>query len=393
MKKKNVSIIGAGYVGLSLAALISIKNNVICYDKDLEKVDKINRKISPIKDDEINEIFKNAEFSLKATADPNLALKEADIVIVATPTDYNIETSEFDTSSIEESVQTILTLSKNSLILIKSTVPIGYTEKLRKKFKYPRIIFSPEFLREGRAVYDNLYPSRIVVGNKGVDGEMIKSLLLSIAHQNNEKIKCYLTDSGEAEAIKLFSNTFLAMRVSYFNELDSFCEKFNLNSKSVIEGVCSDFRIGNYYNNPSFGYGGYCLPKDTQQLLKNFEEVPNNLIKAIVDANTTRKDFIANNIINMKPDTVGVYRLLMKKNSDNYRSSAIQGVIKRIKAKGINILIYEPEYHEDLFFNSEVTKDLSELKERSDVIIANRYSKELSDVKNKIYTKDIFNTD
>ena len=393
MTKKNIVVIGAGYVGLSLASLISLKHNVFCYDKDLIKVNKINKKISPIKDDEVEKIFKKKNLSLKATANPEECLKNAEIVIISTPTDYNLQTGQFDTSTIEESLKIVFDLNKKVLILIKSTIPIGYTEKLKIKFKYNRIIFSPEFLREGKAAYDNLFPSRIVVGDKSEDGVIIKDLLLSIANKKKRDIKCYLTESAEAEAIKLFSNTFLAMRVSYFNELDSFCEKFDLSTQSVIEGVCSDDRIGNFYNNPSFGYGGYCLPKDTQQLLKNFEDVPNNLIKAIVEANTTRKDFIADNIIKKKPKTVGVYRLVMKKNSDNFRTSAIQGVIKRIKAKGINVLIYEPDYENNYFFNSKVTKDLLELKKMSDVIITNRFSSELTDVKNKVYTKDIFNTD
>ena len=393
MTKKNIVVIGAGYVGLSLASLISLKHNVFCYDKDLIKVNKINKKILPIKDDEVEKIFKKRNFSLKATANPKECLNNAEIVIISTPTDYNVHTGQFDTSTIEESLKMTLDLNKKVLILIKSTIPIGYTEKLKIKFQYNRIIFSPEFLREGKAAYDNLFPSRIVVGDKSEDGVIIKDLLLSIANKKKRDIECHLTESAEAEAIKLFSNTFLAMRVSYFNELDSFCEKFNLNTQSVIEGVCGDDRIGNFYNNPSFGYGGYCLPKDTQQLLKNFEDVPNNLIKAIVEANTTRKDFIADNIIKKKPKTVGVYRLVMKKNSDNFRTSAIQGVIKRIKAKGINVLIYEPDYENDYFFNSKVTKDLLELKKMSDVIITNRFSNELTDVKNKVYTKDIFNTD
>ena len=393
MKKKYISVIGAGYVGLSLASLIALKHNVICYDKDINKVDLINNGYSPIKDDNIENILRKKNLNLKASTNPNECLSNSEIVIIATPTDYNVETSQFDTSSIEDSLEKILKYNKNSLILIKSTVSIGYTEKIKKKYNYSRIVFSPEFLREGKATHDNLFPSRIVVGDRGKDGKIIRDLLISIAEKKESEIQTFLTNSSEAEAIKLFANTFLAMRVAYFNELDSFCEKLNLNTQSVIEGVCGDNRIGNFYNNPSFGYGGYCLPKDTQQLLKNFENVPNNLIKAIVDANTTRKDFIANNIIKKKPKTVGVYRLVMKKNSDNFRTSAIQGVIKRIKAKGINVLIYEPNYENDYFFNSRVTNDLSELKEMSDIIISNRYSDELLDVKNKIYTKDIFNTD
>jgi len=393
MEKKKIAVIGAGYVGLSLSSLLALKHDVICYDKDASKVDKINCGITTIKDDKIDAILNNKNICLKATTDSSKALSKAEIIIIATPTDYNIETGQFDTDSIEESLEIILNLNKDPLILIKSTIPIGYTEKLKEKFGYKRIIFSPEFLREGKAVYDNLFPTRIVIGDTSTDGEYIRDLLISIAEMPATDIKHFLTSSGEAEAIKLFSNTYLAMRVAYFNELDSFCEKFNLKSKEVINGVCSDNRVGNYYNNPSFGYGGYCLPKDTQQLLKNFEDVPNNLIKAIVDANSTRKDFIANNIICKNPETVGVYRLVMKKNSDNFRASAILGVIKRLKSKGINILIYEPEYKKELYFNSEVTNDLSKLKKQSDVIITNRMSNDLLDVQSKVYTKDIFNTD
>ena len=293
--------------------------------------------------------------------------------------------------SIEESINLIFKYNSKAIIAIKSTVPIGYTENLKKKYQYNKILFSPEFLREGNAIHDNLFPSRIIVGDTSQIGREFRDLLLSIVSRNAGEIKCLLLSSGEAEAIKLFSNTYLAMRVAYFNELDSFCERHNLHTKDVIKGVSSDNRIGDYYNNPSFGYGGYCLPKDTQQLLKNFEEVPNNLIRAIVESNTTRKDFIASNIIGMKPRVVGVYRLVMKHNSDNFRTSAMQGVIKRIKAKGIKILIYEPEYSGDSFFNSKVTSDLKLLKNESDVIIANRFDDELSDVKNKVYTKDLFN--
>lgn len=393
MMNKNIAVIGAGYVGLSLSSLLAIKNNVICYDKDPIKVNLINQRISPIKDEKVQEIFREKKIHLKATVNSSEALINAEIIIIATPTDYSVETNQFDTSSIEESIKQILKVNKDSLIIIKSTIPIGYTQNIRKRFQYDKIVFSPEFLREGMAAHDNLFPTRIVVGDKGYHGELTKDLLISITEKKDKDIDFFLTDSGEAEAIKLFSNTFLAMRVAYFNELDSFCEKFNFHTKDVINGVSSDIRIGNYYNNPSFGYGGYCLPKDTQQLLKNFEDVPNNLIRAIVDANTTRKNFIADSIINKNPNTVGVYRLVMKMNSDNFRTSAIQGVVKRIKAKGINVVIYEPEYKEEYFFNSEVIKDLAELKRRSDIIITNRYSDELSDVKNKVYTKDIFNTD
>ena len=393
MINKKITVIGAGYVGFSLACLIADRNEVICYDKDELKVNLINRKISPIKDSSVDEILSKNLINLSATTDPSLAVTSAEIIIIATPTDYNIDTSQFDTASIEESLDLIFKYNSTAIIAIKSTVPIGYTEKLKKKYQYDKILFSPEFLREGNAIQDNLYPSRIVVGDTSQIGINFRDLLLSIASKNAGKINCFLLGSGEAEAIKLFSNTYLAMRVAFFNELDSFCEKHNLNTKDVIKGVSSDYRIGDYYNNPSFGYGGYCLPKDTQQLLKNFEEVPNNLIRAIVESNTTRKDFIASNIINMNPKVVGVYRLVMKYNSDNFRTSAIQGVIKRIKAKGIKILIYEPEYGEKLFFNSKVTSDLEHLKNESDIIIANRFDNELLDVKDKVYTKDLFNID
>ncbi len=393
MINKKITVIGVGYVGFSLACLIADRNEVICYDKDELKVNLINRKISPIKDSSVDEILSKNLINLSATTDPSLAVTSAEIIIIATPTDYNIDTSQFDTASIEESLDLIFKYNSTAIIAIKSTVPIGYTEKLKKKYQYDKILFSPEFLREGNAIQDNLYPSRIVVGDTSQIGINFRDLLLSIASKNAGKINCFLLGSGEAEAIKLFSNTYLAMRVAFFNELDSFCEKHNLNTKDVIKGVSSDYRIGDYYNNPSFGYGGYCLPKDTQQLLKNFEEVPNNLIRAIVESNTTRKDFIASNIINMNPKVVGVYRLVMKYNSDNFRTSAIQGVIKRIKAKGIKILIYEPEYGEKLFFNSKVTSDLEHLKNESDIIIANRFDNELLDVKDKVYTKDLFNID
>ncbi len=393
MTRKKIVVIGAGYVGFSLACLMADKNEVICYDKDASKVDEINKKISPIKDSQIEKIISKNSINLTATTDPSLALSSAAIVIIATPTDYDINTSQFDTMSIEESINLILKYNSKAIIAIKSTVPIGYTENLKKKYQYNKILFSPEFLREGNAIQDNLFPSRIIVGDTSQIGREFRDLLLSIVSRNAGEIKCLLLSSGEAEAIKLFSNTYLAMRVAFFNELDSFCERHNLHTKDVIKGVSSDNRIGDYYNNPSFGYGGYCLPKDTQQLLKNFEEVPNNLIRAIVESNTTRKDFIASNIIGMKPKVVGVYRLVMKHNSDNFRTSAMQGVIKRIKAKGIKILIYEPEYSGDSFFNSKVTSDLKLLKNESDVIIANRFDDELSDVKNKVYTKDLFNID
>ena len=394
MVKRNISIIGAGYVGFSLACLLSVKNRVICYDIDKSRVDSINNKISPIKDDGINEILSSKEISLSATNDENIAFNNAEIIIIATPTDYNIDTSQFDTSSIEKSLTKIFLVNKKALIIIKSTLPVGYTEKIKKKYGYEKIIFSPEFLREGKAIYDNRNPSRIVIGEKNKFGLDVKEILLSIVDKKiHDSIPVYLVKSSEAEAAKLFSNTYLAMRVAFFNELDSFCENYKIDTKDVIAAVCGDKRIGNYYNNPSFGYGGYCLPKDTQQLLKNFEEVPNNIINAIVEANSTRKDFIASSIIKKNPKTVGIYRLVMKKDSDNYRTSSVQGIIKRIKAKGIEVIIYEPECKDKLFFNSQVLNSISELKERSDIIITNRFEEELSDVKDKVYTRDIFNSD
>ncbi len=393
MTKKNIVVIGAGYVGLSLASLISLKHNVFCYDKDLIKVNKINKKILPIKDDEVEKIFKKRNFSLKATANPKECLNNAEIVIISTPTDYNVHTGQFDTSTIEESLKMTLDLNKKVLILIKSTIPIGYTEKLKIKFQYNRIIFSPEFLREGKAAYDNLFPSRIVVGDKSEDGVIIKDLLLSIANKKKRDIECYLTESAEAEAIKLFSNTFLAMRVSYFNELDSFCEKFNLNTQSVIEGVCGDDRIGNFYNNPSFGYGGYCLPKDSKQLLANFNNVPNRIIKAVVESNKTRKKFILKSILSKKPKIVGIFRIVMKNGSDNYRESAIIEIIQALKKKKIKIIIYEPSIKNIFFDEVKVINDIDKFIKNSDIILANRNSKILKSAKNKVYTRDLFNRD
>ena len=318
--------------------------------------------------------------------------KKRDFIIIATPTDYDLETNEFDTSSIDISVKSILLENKKVPIIIKSTVPVGYTEKLRKKFKYNQIYFSPEFLREGKALYDNLYPSRIIVGSSSIEARRFAKLLRDASNLKKD-INILHISSKAAESVKLFSNTYLAMRIAFFNELDSYCEKLKINTKDVIEGVSYDKRIGNYYNNPSFGYGGYCLPKDTKQLLKNYESIPNNLIKAIVEANSTRKDFIANSILQMKPKLIGIYRLVMKQGSDNLRTSAIQGVMKRIKAKGINIVIYEPTLNKKFFFNSPVVKSLSKFKKDSDVIIANRISKEIYDVMHKTYTRDVFNKD
>ncbi len=388
-----ITVIGAGYVGLSLSVLLSCKYSVIVYDIDNEKIKLLKKNISPIEDKYINDYLKKKSLRLTATSKKEIAYKNCDFFIVATPTDYDKKTNSFNTKAVEQVIRKIILKTKNPKIFIKSTIPLGFTLELRKKFKYNNIFYSPEFLREGYALYDNLNPSRIVVGDKSSIGSKFAKILLAPLSNKKKKVKVALVNPTEAEAIKLFSNTYLAMRISFFNELDSYCEKNSVNTRDVISGIGYDPRIGNFYNNPSFGYGGYCLPKDTQQLLKNYEKVPNNIIKAIVDANTTRKDFIAGQILELKPKNVGIYRLVMKEGSDNYRTSAIQGIIKRIKAKGIKVIIYEPTFKKRFFYNSQVINDLGRFKLESDLIVANRFSNSLSDVIHKVYTRDLFNKD
>lgn len=386
-----ITVVGTGYVGLSNAILLSQNHEVIAVDIDPAKVDSIRNRVSPIEDQEIQEYLANKSLRLTATTDLLTSINGSDFVVVATPTDYDPESGNFDTSTVEEAIRRIRDTSPASTIVIKSTVPVGFTKEIQKEYDTQKIIFSPEFLREGRALYDNLYPSRIVVGDTTAAGQKFAELLAQGAVNKNPQI--LLTDSTEAEAIKLFANTYLALRVAYFNELDTYAAAHHLDARQIIEGVSFDPRIGGHYNNPSFGYGGYCLPKDTKQLLANYNDVPQNLIAAVVDANRTRKDFIAADILRKQPGTVGIYRLTMKSDSDNFRSSSVQGVMKRIKARGVEVVVYEPNLSENIFYNSSVVTNFDEFASRSDVIVSNRMTDELKPVIGKVYSRDIFGRD